>query len=1032
MLTAQIKSLEDLETIKRSYHEELKTFKYQILICGGIKCTSSQGDEVKNTVAKLIRENHLENQVVIIETGCMGICAHGPVMVIMPDEILYTQLNSEKVAEIFQAHIIDGQVKEEYTFFDPELDENIPKITDIDFLRYQVKVALKNCGIIDYSSIEAYIAKDGYSAVVKVLKSMDNRAVIEEVKKSTLRGRGDGGTPIGITWEQAMKVKSDPKYIVCETGDGDSKISINNTILEGDPHSVLEGMILAGYGIGAKKGYIYLSPEYGLTCDNLSLAIEEARKYGLLGNNILGSGFDFDLEIYLRAGNFVYGEDSSLFVSIEGRRAEPQDKISSTPGIGLFSQPTIIHNAEAFARVPSIINKGANWYTQYGTDTNKGTIVFSLAGDIVHKGIIEVPLNMSLGDVIYKIGGGIPGGKSLKAVRVGGPSGQLIPKSLLNSPMSYDSWGILQEIMNSGELTVLNEDSCMVEAARRSLEFSQSQSCGKCTPCRIGTQRLLEILERIIKGEGQVGDIELLEELSESIQLSAMCGFGENASNPILSTIQYFRQEYEEHIFNKYCRAGACADLVVSPCENACPAGINVPGYMGLISVGKYIDAYHLIRRENPFPAVCGRICTRPCESKCRRAQLDQSIAIADLKRFVSDCAFENQDSLLHEETGLPQNGKSIGIIGAGPSGLTCGYYLAKLGYQVDVYEAHGLAGGVLAFGIPEYRLPNDILNREITLIKQAGVNIHLNTEIGKQIQFSELRSKHDAIYIATGSQVANKIDVPGEELAGVIHGLDFLRSVNLGQEVQVGNVVAVIGGGNTAMDAARTALRKGAQKVMLLYRRTIDDMPADIREIHEAIEEGIEIMPLVAPVRFIGQDKIAEIECVKMELGLFDSGGRKRPQAQVGSTFRLQVDTVIPAVSQSTELPFIDTNEVSTTKWGTLLTNKDSQMTTLEGVFAGGDAARGPDVAIHAIADGKKAAAAIDRFLGGKGILHKGEAVNYPLPTDNDELHEHERYEMEVLAPEIRKKSFAEVGRGYHKLKAIAESMRCLRCDRR
>jgi len=406
------------------------------------------------------------------------------------------------------------------------------------------------------------------------------------------------------------------------------------------------------------------------------------------------------------------------------------------------------------------------------------------------------------------------------------------------------------------------------------------------------------------------------------------------------------------------------------------------------------------------------------------------AIAIADLKRFVSDCAFE-QDHL--PQTNLaPKKGKSIGIIGAGPSGLTCGYYLARLGYSVDVYETHDLAGGVLAFGIPEYRLPNDVLNREINLIEQVGVNIHLNTEVGKNIQFAELKTKHDAIYIAAGSQIANKIDVPGEELSGVIHGLDFLRSVNLGREVQVGDVVAVIGGGNTAIDAARTALRMGAQKVMLLYRRTIEDMPADTSEIYEAIEEGIQIMPLVAPVRFIGKDKIEEIECVRMELGLFDSGGRRRPKAQEGSNFSLKVDTVIPAVSQSSDLPFVRDNEVCTTQWGTILTDKNNQMTTAEGIFAGGDVARGPDVAIHAIADGKKAAVSIDLFLGGKGILNKGEGIEFPAANDEDALHEHERYEMEILAPEIRKNSFAEVGRGYHKLKAIAESMRCLRCDRR
>lgn len=1026
MLATKINSKADLESVKRRYQERLATYKYQILVCGGAGCSSSQSGELRYSLEKLIEEHNMENQVVIIETGCLGICAHGPGLVVMPDEILYTELNSEKLSEIFQAHIIDGQVREEYTYFDLVIDEHVPKMGEIDFISSQTKVVLRNSGLIDYSSIEAYIARDGYAATVKALKDMSSEVVIEEVKRSTLRGRGHGDLLVGSVLEEGMNARSDQKYIVCDAGDGDSKVSVNRSILEGDPHSVLEGMILAAYGIGASKGYIYVNPEYSLAGDCLSTAIEQAQNYGLLGENILGSGFDFNLEIYLGAGSFVSGEDTSLLACIEGQRGEAHEQFSLERT--LFAKPTVVYDVTTFAYVPPIISRGSDWYTQYGTDSCKGTIVVSLAGDIVNKGIIEVPMGMSLGDVIYTIGGGITSGKSLKAVQVGGPSGQIIPKGLLNTPLSYDSWEIFQTM--NGELTVMSEDSCMVDVAKKSLEYIQDQSCGKCTPCRIGTLRLLEISERIARGEGQTGDIELLEQLSESIQLSSMCSFGENSANTILSTIKYFREEYQEHIQNRYCRAGACADLVGSPCENACPAGINVPGYMGLISEGKYIDAYHLIRLENPFPAVCGRICTRPCESKCRRAQLDEAIAIADLKRFVSDCAFE-QDNPLRQEALLPNKGKSIGIIGAGPSGLTCGYYLARMGYEVDVYEAHALAGGVLAFGIPEYRLPNDILTREISLIEQAGVKIHLNTKIGTNIEFAELKNKHDAIYIATGSQIANKIDVPGEELAGVIHGLDFLRGVNLGQEVQVGDIVAVIGGGNTAIDAARTALRMGAQKVMLLYRRTIEDMPADIREIHEAIEEGIQIMPLVAPVRFVGKDKIEEIECVRMELGVFDSGGRRKPKAQDGSNFSLKVDTVIPAVSQSSDLPFVSDNKVGITQWGTLITDRDNQMTTLEGVFAGGDVARGPDVAIHAIADGKKAAMSIDLFLGGKGILNKGEAINFPAAKD-DALHEHERYEMEILAAETRRKSFTEVGKGYHKLKAIAESMRCLRCDRR
>ncbi len=1025
-----IKSLEDLDVIKRRYRAELSNYKYQVLVCGGTGCISAQCGAVKDTLIKQVVEHQLQEQVAVIETGCMGLCDVGPVLLILPGEIVYTKVNPSKMVEIFESHIINGNIKEEYTFFDHALEQHIPKLSEISFFIDQIKIALKNCGRIDYASIVAYIAQDGYFALAKALHLMSNQQVINELKKSSLSERGGDGFAVGIRWEAGWNAKDDQKVIICNADEGDPKASIDRSILEGDPHGVIEGMILAGYAMGATKGYIYVNSEYLLAAERLEAAILEARNYGLLGGEVFGTDLEFDLEIRMSAGTYVKGEESSLLASMEGKRGEPLEKPSFPFEPGLFAKPTIIHTVETLMHVPPIILRSGHWYTQYGTETDKGTKVFALSGDIVNKSLVEVPMGMSLGDILYKLGGGVPKGKAFKAVQVGGSTGGCLSNQFLNASIDKSTLSQLGVSMGSGSLRVMDEDTCMVDTARKLMELIRDQSCGKCVPCRIGTKRMLEIVERISKGNGQQGDLELLEELGASIQQSSICSLGQTAPNFILSTIQSFREEFEEHVHSKYCRAGACTDLVSSPCENACPAGINVPGYMALISEGRYIDAYYLIKQENPFPAVCGRICTHPCESKCRRGQLDEPIAIADLKRFVADYAFEHEDHA-RKDIVLPKNGKSIGIIGAGPSGLTCGYYLSRLGYEVDIYEAHALAGGVLAYGIPEYRLPNDILTREINLIEQLGVNIHLNAEVGKMISFGELREKHDAIYIATGSQSSNKLNVPGEELTGVVPGFDFLRAVNLGHEVQVGQSVAVIGGGNTAIDAARTALRMGAN-VKVLYRRSLEDMPADPKEIREAIEEGIVIMPLVAPLKFIGQETVEEIECVQMDLGSFDSGGRRRPIVKEGSNFTIKVDMVIPAVSQSSDLSFINRNEVGITEWGTLMTDKDGMMTTLAGVFAGGDVARGSDVAIMAIADGKKAAVAMDRFLGGKGILNKGEAIEFPPANDDDDLLDHERYAMEILAPGTRKNSFSEVGRGYHKLKAIAESMRCLRCDRR
>jgi NADH-quinone oxidoreductase subunit F len=512
-----------------------------------------------------------------------------------------------------------------------------------------------------------------------------------------------------------------------------------------------------------------------------------------------------------------------------------------------------------------------------------------------------------------------------------------------------------------------------------------------------------------------------------------MCGLGQSAPNPVLSTIRYFRQEYEEHIKKKYCRAGVCSELFISPCENTCPANVNVPGYISLVAAGRFIDAYNLIRQENPFPAVCGRICTRPCESKCRRRTLDEAVAICDLKRFVADYAHKNEKPYTKDII-FPKNGKKIAIIGAGASGLTCGYYLVRIGYDVDIYESESVAGGVLAFGIPEYRLPQKVIAHEIELIAQAGVNIHLNTEVGRDVDFQDLRQKYDAIYVATGTQFPQRVNIPGEELNGVIHGINFLKDVNLKRDVKLGHTVAVIGGGNTAIDSARTALRLGAKRVMILYRRTIDAMPAYESEIHEAIAEGVEIIELVSPVRFIRgkKDSVAKIECIRMKLGEFDSTGRRKSIPISGSNFIIEVNNVIPAVSQYSDLPFIKKEEIGVTSWGTFIIHDDTLMTTMEGVFAGGDVARGPDTVISAIADGKKAAVSIDLYLGGKGKLNKGPKISIPDLFDEDEIVSHERFPLDMLPADKRMNLDSEVVLGYHKLNAIAESMRCLRCDRR
>ena len=1033
-MSVRIKKKDDLKAIKKAYQELNGKYKHQILVCAGAGCVSSDCYVVRDAVLEQIKALSLDNSVKVYETGCIGTCAVGPVMLILPERIFYTKLTAETAQKIVKAHIVDNEILEEYTFFDHALKKHIPKIDDINFFKEQVRIALRNCGILDYKSIEAYIAAGGYEAAAKAFTAMTDKEVIDEIKASGLRGRGGAGFPTGIKWDAGRRAEGDVKYIVCNADEGDPGAFMDRSIIEGDPHTLIEGMMIGGYAIGANKGYVYIRAEYPLAVERLAAAIEQAREYGLLGENIFGSGFNFDLEIRIGAGAFVCGEETSLMASIEGKRGEPRQKPPFPFEKGLFEKPTIINNVETFASVPVIIEKGGEWYTQYGTEKAHGTKVFALAGDIVNTGIIEVPIGMPLGEIIFKIGGGMLDKKAFKAAQIGGPSGGCVTQENLNVPTDYESLTMLGAIMGSGGLIAMNEDTCMVDTARYFMDFIQDESCGKCVACRVGTKRMLEILERITRGEGQEGDIELLEELGAVIKDSAMCGLGQTAPNPVLSTIKYFREEYEEHIRKKYCRAGVCSELFISPCENSCPANVNIPGYLSLIAAGRFIDAYNLIRQENPLPSICGRICTSPCERRCRRGKIEEAVANRDLKRYVSDYAMRHEDTYFHDIV-CSKNGHKVAIIGAGASGLTCGYYLARTGYEVDIYERESVAGGVLAYGIPEYRLPSDILQHEIDLIRRSGVNIILNTEVGEDVGFKELRAMYDAIYVATGTQIPQKVNVPGEDLKGVLPGINFLKDVKLYNSVDLtDHVVAVIGGGNTAIDSARTALRLGAKKVMILYRRTRDMMPAYDIEIEEALHEGIELHELVSPVRFIADKHghVAKIECVRRRLSNFDNKGRRNTSHIEGSNFFIDVDTVITAVSQYSDLPFVPKDDIGVTPWGTFIVDSETQMTTMPGVFAGGDVARGPDEVIRAIADGKNAARSIDLYLNGKGILNKGEKIDIPEIIDEDEIVSHERFPMEMLPLERRVKSFDEVVLGYHKLNAIAEAMRCLHCDRR
>ena len=508
---------------------------------------------------KIIKEKNLEN-VRVIQTGCFGLCAKGPIVIIRPEDTFYAMVTPEDCEEIIQSHIIEGKVVERLLCKDID-GSKVQKLDDLNFYKKQKRIALKNCGKIDPEEIEEYIAFDGYKALEKVLLEMTPDEVIEEVEKSGLRGRGGAGFPTGKKWRLTKNVEGKQKYVVCNADEGDPGAFMDRSILEGDPHSVLESMIIAGFAIGANQGYIYVRAEYPIAVERFSVAIKQAREYGLLGKNIFGTDFSFDVEVRLGAGAFVCGEETALLESIEGKRGQPRIKPPYPANSGLWGKPTLINNVETYANITRIILNGADWYSSIGTEGSKGTKVFALGGNVVNVGLVEVPMGTTLREIIYDIGGGIPNGRGFKAAQTGGPSGGCIPKEHLDTPIDYESLKQIGSMMGSGGLIVMDDTKCMVNLAKFYLSFTVDESCGKCTPCRIGTKRMLELLEKITKGDGTLEDVEKLEELANSIPKTAVCGLGQSAPNPVLSTLKYFREEYLEHVNEKVCKTGECKAL---------------------------------------------------------------------------------------------------------------------------------------------------------------------------------------------------------------------------------------------------------------------------------------------------------------------------------------------------------------------------------------------------------------------------------------------------------------------------------------
>lgn len=589
-------------------------YRSQVLVCGGTGCTASDSKLILDAFKNEISRHGLENEIELVRTGCFGLCELGPVVIVYPEGAFYSRVKVQDIPELVEEHLVKGRILKRLVYHEAIEEDRVKSLNNVDFYKKQLRVALNNCGVIDPENIDEYIAFDGYKALEKVLTEMTPKDVVDTLKKSGLRGRGGGGFPTGMKWEFAANQVNDQKYIVCNADEGDPGAFMDRSVLEGDPHVIIEAMAIGGYAIGASEGYVYVRAEYPIAVHRLEIAINQAREYGLLGKNILGTGFDFDIIIRLGAGAFVCGEETALLRSIEGKRGMPTPKPPFPAVSGLWGKPTVINNVETYANIPQIILKGADWFSSIGTEKSKGTKVFALGGKITNTGLVEVPMGITLREVIYEIGGGIPNNKEFKAVQTGGPSGGCITAASLDTHIDYDTLTALGSMMGSGGMIVMDEDNCMVDVARFYLDFTKDESCGKCTPCRVGTKRLLEILQKICDGKGTLEDLDKLEALAYQIKSASLCGLGQTAPNPVISTLKYFRDEYIAHVVDKRCPSGVCKGLtrytiIEDKCKGCSICAKNCP--VTAIS-GKVKEPFHI---DQDICIKCG-VCITKCPFK--------------------------------------------------------------------------------------------------------------------------------------------------------------------------------------------------------------------------------------------------------------------------------------------------------------------------------------------------------------------------------------------------------------------------------
>jgi len=1056
----KLKSVEEFKALRQRLAAGAKTRVPTIVIPAGTCGQASGAGDLVRVAKREILAKRLIEKVRLRVTGCHGFCQMEPSVLIEPRRTFYPKVSLEAMARIVEA-VTHGEVLTDLLLVDPETGEAVEKQDDIPFFRKQVRRLLARSEKVDPIRIYHYIEAGGYEPLVEVFQRARSDWVIQEVKDSGLRGRGGGGFPTGLKWEMlAAQPGGRGKFIVCNGDEGDPGAYMDRSLLEGNPHSIIEGMIIGAYATGATEGIVYVRDEYPLAIKHLRIALEQARGCGLLGESILGSGFSFDIQLVRGAGAFVCGEETALIRSIEGKMGEPRQRPPYPIQKGIDGKPTAINNVETWANIPIILRGGAKEFAKLGTKNNSGTKVFSLVGKIKNTGLVEVPMGITIRQIVYDIGGGPVGKARIKAVQTGGPSGGCIPTKMFDLPIDYDSLAEAGSIMGSGGMIVMDENTCMVDVARYFMNFLKEESCGKCFTCRKGTQRMYEILDDISTGKGTLEQLGLLEELALVVKDTTMCGLGQTAPNPVLSTLRYFRDEYERHVVDKKCDAFVCTELVGAPCQAACPLDTEAWRYVALVEKGRYEEAYQVIRQANPFPSVCARVCDRKCEQRCQLGTSgDEPVAVRALKRFVTDrvspSAYRPADGV---EAG--EDAARVAIVGAGPAGLAAAHYLSRLGHRPTVFEAEGEPGGMLISCIPAYRLPRSIVRQEIDSLLDDSITLRCGTALGRDVTIDDLFAEgFRAIFLATGAGKSLQLDLPGEELAGVYSSMEFLRAFNLRGEELAGGHVAIIGGGNSAVDAARVAIRQeNVQSVSLLYRRTDREMPAYAEEVEAAIEEGIKLETLVSPVKIRYIDaarkegirvetmvepvriysqagRLVGIECIRNRLGQVDASGRRRPVPMPGSEFSISLNTLIVAIGERPDSDCLASMGIERGRAGRLAVDPTTHATNREGVFAGGDLVTGPNTVADAIAAGKEAAATIDRYLRGLPMRREPQTSLpqvYIEPADvSDEQREHAaRAEPATIPVQSRHKNFAEVEMALSAEQAHAEARRCLRCD--